>query len=468
MNNYIKIIRALTIILIFTLSVSGCTMAPKYVRPDAPIPNNYGTASFMEEAGNLPGWRDFFRDPVMQRVIETALENNRDLRVSLLNIEKTRAQYQIQRSDLLPTVNAAAGADIRHSPADLSATGVKGISRQYSASLGFSSFELDIFGRVRSLTEQALETYYSVEEEAKAAQLSLVAETAGMYLQLVADREVYDLTKYTVKTREDSYRLIKERFNAGIASDLDLSQAETILEEAKTNMAVVATRVGQDENYLSLLMGAPIPYELPEIRKLSDVEPLADLPEGLPSALLERRPDIMAGEHVLMAANANIGAARANFFPTITLTGAFGKMSSDYTNLFDGGAKAWSFLPQISVPIFDTGRNTATLRVSEAERDIAVARYEKTVQTAFREVADCLVQRANITEQLRAQEALVAATGRSYKHADTRYHAGTSDYLAVLDAQRSFYNAQSNLIGTVMLREANALTLYKALGGGWQ
>ncbi len=452
------------------LTATGCTMAPKYARPDAPIPNAWPAAAGEATGAGAepPRWQGFFRDAPMRRVIELALENNRDLRVSMLNIEKTRAQYRIQRADLLPSINATGSASNQHLPVGLSGTGVKGVTRQYSASLGFSAFELDLFGRIRSLTEQALETYYSVEEEARTARLSLMAETAAMYLQLVADREVYDLTKATAENRRTTYDLIKNKFEAGVASDLDVSQAQTILDEAMVSLAAAATQVGQDENYLALLMGCPLPQDLPMVRRLAHVESLDDLGEGLPSNLLERRPDIRAAEHTLMGANANIGAARANFFPTISLTAAFGKMSSDYNNLWDPGSKAWSFLPQVSLPIFDTGRNKAALGVAETERDIAVARYEKAVQTAFREVADTLVQRANIGDQLAAQESLVSATNRSVAHANTRYSAGVGNFLDILDAERSLYTARSGLIGARLLRETNALTLYKALGGGWQ
>lgn len=462
-----RFLSALLPVLLLAMLASGCTMAPKYARPDAPIPNTYNNLDAGADTP-LPPWRNFFPDETMQRVIGLALENNRDLRVSLLNIEKTRAQYRIQRADLLPTINATGSSANQHLPADLSTTGVKGVSRQYSAGLGFTAFELDIFGRVRSLTEQALETYYSVEQEAQAATLSLVAETAAMYLQLVADRELYDLTAATSENRRISYELIKHRFEAGTASDLDLSQAQTILDEARVSLASAATRVGQDENALALLIGAPLPQYLPEVRRLADVKPLRDIPAGRPSSLLERRPDIRAAEHALRGANANIGAARANFFPTISLTGFFGKMSSDYNNLWDAGSKGWSFSPQVSFPIFDMGRNVATLEVSEAQRDIAVAQYEKCIQVAFREVADALVQREHIGDQMEAQRSLVSASTRSYEHSNARYEVGVSPFINVLDAQRSLFSAQSDLIATRLLRETNALSLYKALGGGWE
>lgn len=449
---------------------SGCTMAPTYARPDLPIPNTYPASGEVTEGrdAELPGWKGFFKDAPMRRVIELALANNRDLRVSMLNIEKTRAQYRIQRADLLPTINAAGSANNQHLPASVSGTGVKGVTRQYSASLGFSAFELDLFGRIRSLTEQALENYYSVEEEARSAQLSLIAETAAMYLQLVADREVYDLTQATADNRRKTFELIQQKFEVGVASDLDVSQAQTILDEAMVSLAAAATQVGQDENYLALLMGHSLPAELPMVRRLAQVDSMADVPEGLPSALLARRPDVLAAEHTLLGANANIGAARANFFPTITLTGDLGKMSAEYNNLWDAGSRAWSFLPQITLPIFDMGRNKATLDVAETDRDIAVARYEKAIQAAFREVADTLVQRANIGNQMTAQESLVAATNRSVAHANTRYGVGVGNFIDLLDAERSLYTARSGLISARLLRETNALTLYKALGGGWE
>ena len=458
---------------IVMLFAVGCTMAPKYTRPDAPIPNHYPMQNHVErndviENTSLPAWKAFFKDEIMREVIELALVNNRDLRISMLNIERIRAQYRIQRADLLPTVNAASSATIQYLPADVSSTGERGISRQYAASLGFSAFELDLFGRIRSLSEQALQTYYSAEEEAKSAKISLVAETAAMYLQLVADRENYDLTMSTMLSWEKKYDLIKCKYEAGVASDLDLSQARSFLDESRVNLAGIAIQVGQDENALALLIGCPIPETLPKIRRLADVVPLKDIPEGLPSTLLERRPDIRAAEHLLKGANANIGAARANFFPSISLTGNLGKLSMNYRTLFDASQGSWLFMPQITVPIFDVGRNMALLDMSKTDRKIAVARYEKVIQNAFKEVADTLVTRDFIGERMAAQESLVDSTQRSHLHASSRYDAGVSDYLNVLDAKRSLYAAQIGLIGARLSRESNALMLYKTLGGGWQ
>ncbi len=448
---------------------AGCTLAPKYIRPDAPIPVNYpaGAPLPSKEFPDL-GWREFFTDPCMQQLIELALANNRDLRISVLNIEKVRAQYGIQRADLLPTVAAAADASSQRLPADMTGIGRSGIVRQYSVSLGFSSFELDLFGRIRSLTQQALESFHSAEMDARTAQISLVAEVAGVYLQLIADRELLDITKATYKNRKGQYELVNKKFSSGVASQLDASQAKSIMEEARSNVARYETSVGQAENYLALLLGAPLPEDLPEVRKLSRIEMLADIPEGLPSSLLERRADIQSAEHMLKGANANIGAARANFFPSIVLTGSTGTVSRDFSSLFDGGTGFWSFMPQVTLPIFDTGRNIAALEESEASRNIAVAQYEKTIQTAFREVADTLVQRKNIGEQLSAEASLLKATTTTFELASARYDVGVDSYLNVLDAQRSLYSAQQSYISTKLLRETNALTLYKALGGGWR
>jgi multidrug efflux system outer membrane protein len=456
--------------LLCVVLLSACTLAPKYERPGMPVyysEYHKGAGLYGQAEQNL-GWREFFTDPGMRMLIETALVNNRDLRLAVLNIEAVRGRYRIQRADLLPTIGASGQYSVTDTPAEFSFTRQRTITRQYTASLGFSVFELDLFGRVRSLTEAALETYYSVEHDAKTAQLSLVAEIAAVYLQLISDRELLDITRATFNNRKGQYDLVRNKFNSGVASQLEVSQAQSIMEEARSNVARYETRVGQAENLLVLLLGAPLPTDLPDVRKLSRTNMLADIPEGLPSSLLERRPDIQAAEHRLKAANANIGAARANFFPTFSLTGAFGSMSSEYSNLFTGKAEFWQFLPQVYLPIFDTGRNIARLNVSETERQIAVATYEKAIQNAFREVMDCLVQRANIGEQMSAETALLRSTSTAFNLASARYDVGVDSYLNVLDAQRSLYSAQQSYISTKLLREINAIQLYKALGGGWQ
>ena len=458
----------LAFMLCLPVLLGSCTMAPKYARPDLPVPRDYTQEPLPAQAVQGITWREFFQESTTRRLIEVALANNRELRVAMLNIEKTRAQYRIQRADLLPTVAAAADSNSQQLPAEFTGTGASGITRRYSATLGFSAFELDLFGRIRSLTDQALETFHSVEEDAKTAQISLIAEVAGIYLQLIADRELLDITKATYKNRKGQYELVRNKFQSGVASQLEVSQAGSIMEEARSNVARYATSVGQAENYLHLLLGAPIPRDMPELRKLSQVQVLPDIPAGVPSNLLERRPDIKAAEHRLRASNANIGAARANFFPTISLTGSFGTVSADASDLFGPGNGFWQFLPSVSLPIFDTGRNIATLQMSEADKQIAVAQYEKSIQTAFREVVDTLVQRQYIGEQMAAESDLLKSTTTSYNLASARYDVGVDSYLNVLDAQRSLYSTQQSYINTKLLRETNALTLFKALGGGWK
>ena len=453
--------------------LTGCTMAPSYTRPDAPVATDWPagpayttktTQADQKPVAEIP-WRDFFVEPRLQKVIELALANNRDLRVAALTIDKTRAQYQIQRADLLPQIDATAGAAIQRLPADLSASGQARINRQYSVGLGVSSYELDLFGRVRSLKDQALEQYLATEQAQRAVQISLVAEVANVWLVLAADRERLKLAQDTLKSQQESLQLIQHRFDAGASSQLDLRQAQTRVEAARVDSALYTAQLAQTENALTLLVGTPVPAELLP-SELSSVAALQPLPAGLPSEVLLQRPDILAAEHRLKSANANIGAARANFFPRIGLSASFGTASASLNDLFQPGSTAWSFMPQASVPLFDTGANLARLDVSTAERDIAVAQYEKTIQIAFREVADSLASNGTLAEQLAAQQALTEATADSYRLSEARYSKGVDSYLTVLDSQRSTYSAQQGLISVRLAKLANEVTLYKVLGGG--
>lgn len=455
------------------LILSGCTMAPSYTRPDAPVaaawPSGPAYTAQAAQADQKPvaeiPWREFFIEPRLQQVLALAINNNRDLRVAALTIDKTRAQYQIQRADLLPQIDATAGAAIQRLPADLSASGQARINRQYSVGLGVSSYELDLFGRVRSLKDQALEQYLSTEQAQRAVQISLVAEVANVWLALAADRERLKLAQDTLKSQQESLQLIQHRFDAGASSQLDLRQAQTRVEAARVDSALYTAQLAQTENALTLLVGTPVPAELLP-SALSSVTALQPLPAGLPSEVLLQRPDILAAEHRLKSANANIGAARANFFPRIGLSASFGTASASLSDLFQSGSTAWSFMPQASVPLFDTGANLARLDVSKAERDIAVAEYEKTIQTAFREVADTLAGNGTLGEQLAAQQALTEATADSHRLAEARYSKGVDSYLTVLDSQRSTYSAQQGLISVRLAKLANEVTLYKVLGGG--
>lgn len=454
------------------LILSGCTMAPSYTRPAAPVPASWPSGPAYKAEAAKPDqqplaeapWREFFIEPRLQKTIELALANNRDLRVAALTIEKTRAQYQIQRADLLPQINGTAGATIQRLPADL-AGGQARINRQYSVGLGVSSYELDLFGRVRSLKDQALEQYLATEQARRAIQISLVAETANAWLTLGADRERLKLAQETLRSQLESFQLIQHRFEAGASSQLDLSQAQTRVEAARFDSALFTAQSAQAQNALQLLVGAPVPAELLP-SELGSVTALQELPVGLPSDVLLARPDILAAEHRLMGANANIGAARAAFFPRIGLSAGFGTASASLTDLFQPGSLAWNFMPQISVPLFDTGKNLANLTVSKADRDIALAQYEKAIQTAFREVADTLASRGTLGDQLTAQQSLSEATSDSYRLSEARYNNGVDSYLTVLDSQRSTYSAQQGLISVRLAHLANQVTLYKVLGGG--
>ena len=461
-------------IAITLLVLSGCaSMAPKYTQPAAPVPSEWPSGPAYKESAAKPGepaaadikWQEFFIDKQLQRLIGLALENNRDLRIAALNIERSQALYRIQRADLFPTVDAAASAVEARTPGVLSGTGNAITTHQYSVGLGFSAYELDLFGRVMSLKDQALEQFFSTEEARRSVQISLVAEVANNYLTLAADKESLKIARDTFTSQQTSYNLIKSRFEAGASSELDLRQAQTSVDSARVDIARFTSLVAQDENALALVIGAPVPPDLLP-SGLSAITAMKELSAGLPSDVLQRRPDILEAEHLLKAANANIGAARAAFFPRITLTTSIGLSSDQLSGLFKGGTGTWMFAPQITLPIFDTGRNRANLKVSEVDREIFLAQYEKAIQGAFREVADALAQRGTLGDQLEAQQSLTDATAVSYRLSEARYEKGISSYLNVLDSQRSLYSAQQGLIAVRLFRLTNLVTLYKVLGGG--
>lgn len=458
------------------LLLGGCVnLAPGYERPAAPVPGRY-PEPLAKDAEDTPaegaaasdvGWRSFFADARLRGLIELALDHNRDLRVAVLNITQARAQYRIQDAATLPTLSAAGSSTATRTPAGLSGTGEAVTSHQYSATLGVSAYELDLFGRVRNLSAQALEQYLSTEEARRSTQISLVAEVATAYLTWAADLERLALARETLRSQSDTYALTKRRFDLGSASALTLRQVQTSVDSARVDVARYTGQVAQDRNALALLLGAPVPEELAP-RALGDsLNALPELPAGLPSALMLRRPDLLQAEHQLKAATANIGAARAAFYPRISLTASAGSGSGELSGLFKGGSGSWTFLPQISLPIFDGGANRAGLDNAVAGRDIALAQYEKAIQSAFREVADALAQREALSGQLEAQQSLVEASGEALRLSDARFARGVDSYLDVLDAQRTWYGAQQTLIGTRLSRLTNGVTLYKALGGGW-
>ncbi|TKW61365.1 MAG: efflux transporter outer membrane subunit [Blastochloris viridis] len=458
------------LVLLAATALTACTMAPRYERPEAPVAaswaNQTGTAI---EAAREISWRKVFVAPELQTLITEALANNRDLRIATLNIEAARAMYRIQRADLLPSINATGTGTRQRVPENASLTGSSEITSSYAANIGAAAYELDLFGRVRSLSRRAFNQYMATEEGRNAAQTTLVAEVATAYLTYLADAELLKLTEDTLKTQQESYDVISRSFDMGVGSQLEVSQAATQVETARANLAIYKRQLEQDKNALTLLVGKEIDPKLLAPKSLNSVMVMDELPVGLPSDVLLQRPDIRQAEYVLKGENANIGAARAAFFPSISLTGSAGFASNSLDNLFSSGSGgAWAFTPQITLPIFQTGRLLANLKLANTNRDIAVAQYEKAIQTAFREVADGLVARTTYTEQLQAQQALVAASEKAYVVSQARYKQGLDSNLTQLDAQRSFYAAQQNEIGVRLQRLVNLANLYKALGGGQQ
>ncbi|WP_422417784.1 AdeC/AdeK/OprM family multidrug efflux complex outer membrane factor [Pseudomonas sp. GZD-222] len=452
--------------------LGGCSLIPDYQTPESPVATQWpqGPAYSPTESANVAaaeqGWRQFFQDPALQQLIQTSLVNNRDLKVAALNIDAYRAQYRIQRADLFPAVSANGSGSRQRMPADMSQTGESGITSTYSATLGVSAYELDLFGRVRSLTEQQLEIYLSSEEARRSTQIALVASVANAYFTWQADQDLLKLTEDTLKTYEQSYALTLRSNEVGVASALDLSQARTSVEGARVKLAQYQRLVAQDQNSLAVLLGTGIPANLPAAKDL-DSDLLAEVPAGLPSDVLHRRPDIQEAEHLLKAANANIGAARAAFFPSISLTANAGTISPDMSGLFNGGSGTWLFQPQINLPIFNAGALRASLDYSKIQKDINVAKYEKTIQTAFQEVSDGLAARKTFNEQLQAQRDLVSANQDYYRLAERRYRIGVDSNLTFLDAQRQLFNSQQSLITDRLSQLVSEVNLYKALGGGW-
>ncbi|WP_098016054.1 efflux transporter outer membrane subunit [Paraburkholderia caribensis] len=462
------------------LLAMGCTMAPHYQRPLLPVANsfsadttyaNQSSRSSVRSANGQPaadiGWRQFFVDPRLKRLIEIALSNNRDLRVSVLNIAAARSQFQITRSELFPTIAAVASGDRQRQPNVFSpVAGRNYMTASYSVGLS-ASWEIDLFGRVQSLRDQALATYFATAQARKAAEISLVSQVADQYLALLAADDELKVTDGTLRTGRESYAMVKLAFDNGTGSELDMQQARTVVEAALANhQAQVRTRA-QAINALVLLIGEPLPDDLPAGLPLDAQDLLVDIPAGLPSDLLARRPDIVEAEQNLLSANANIGAARAAFFPRISLTGAFGSASTTLTTLFKAGTGAWSFAPQIVLPVFEGQSNVANLNYAYVQRDIHIAEYEKSVQVAFREVSDGLVARGTYDEQIAALERNERAQRRRLELSDLRYRHGTERYLSVLTAQTDLYSAQQQLIYARLARWTNLVDLYRALGGGW-
>lgn len=452
--------------------LAGCNLAPVHETPALPVPARFpaaGEAPGVVEnavAADAIAWRDYFAHPALRGAIELALANNRDLRIAALNIEAARATYRIQDADRLPSLAATASQNAQRIPADLSGGETAEITRPASVSLGFTAFELDFFGRVRNLRSAALDSYLASAEARRSAQISLVAEVARLWLALAAERERLALAERTRSNRAAALDLIRRSQAVGAVSGLDLRQAETLLEAATVEVARAATRAAQAGNALDLVVGAPLPAALHPVALSVPVASIAALPAGLPAEVLTRRPDILAAELRLRAANANIGAARAAFFPSIQLTASAGTASASLGGLFEPGSGAWAFLPQIRLPLFEAGRLRAGAELARVQRDLRVAEYEQAIQVAFREVADALAERARLAERLAASQRLRDASAAAFELAGARHRAGLDSYLGLLDAQRALYAAEQDLIESRQADAGNRVTVYKVLGGG--
>jgi multidrug efflux system outer membrane protein len=476
--------RSLLIATAASLALAGCNLAPAYVRPGSGAPATlpqggvYPAAATDAPDVSTIGWRTFFTDPKLQQVIALGLENNRDLQIAAGNVLQARAQYRIQRADRFPGVAATGSATYTNNPLGAlgggavggagagAVTGSSGNIEIYQVNAGISAFELDLFGRVRNLSKAALEQYFATEEAQRATRISLIAEIASAYATMAADQDQLRIAEQTLESFARSLELTRAQFRIGTASELEARQSETNYEGARNDIAALKTQIARDQNALNLLVGTTVTADLlPAGLGRGDVT-LSDLPAGIRSDVLLRRPDVLQAEHQLIAQNANIGAARAAFFPRISLTATIGTLSTALGGLFGGGTDVWNVAPSASLPLFDFGRTKGNLRFAEASRTVAVATYQRAVQTAFREVADALAQRGTITEQVRAREARANAAAVAARLSDARYRAGVDSFLTSLDAQRTSYAAQQDVVTTRLARISNLVELYRSLGGG--
>ncbi|MEN5139385.1 efflux transporter outer membrane subunit [Pseudomonas juntendi] len=460
-----------TLSLALALVLSGCSLIPDYQRPAADVPASWPqgaayAAPAKADDGRLMAWQSVFQDPALQRLVDQALANNTDLRQAALNVEAYRALHLIQRAEQFPQVDLGASGSRQRVPADLSPTDETTIQSQYQVALGVS-YELDLFGRLRRLSQAAAEQYLASDAARYSVQVSLVADVATAYLTWRSDQDQLALARSTLKSQGDSLGLVEDRFNNGTASQIDVRQARTLVSQAQVQESLYTRQVAQDLNALERLIGGRLPGDLPAGRSLSEPV-LAQFPTGLSSDVLLRRPDIRAAEHRLLAADANIGAARAAFFPSITLTGAAGTSSAELDGLFKGGSGVWQFMPQINLPIFNAGRLRADLDYARIRRDINVSEYEGTIQTAFQEVADGLAARGTYGKQLQSQQGRVDDNQAYYDLARQRYDEGVDSYLSVLDAQRELFSARQQLIQDRLGQLTAEVGLFKAIGGGWQ
>jgi multidrug efflux system outer membrane protein len=466
---------ALTLGVLFSLALGGCDLAPKYVRPALPVPPTLANSD-----GAAPGmaadvaWRSFFVDPHLQQLITLALANNRDLRIAVANVAQSRAQFGARKADLFPTVSGSGSATFqKESESEIAAltgqpynSAIPRRGNSYQADLGFSSWEIDLFGQLRNQTREAFETYLANQAARDAAQVLLISEVASDYLTLAADKDALAIAEVTAKSDLATLELTRKLLQVGTGSEIDVRQAQGSYDSTSADLERRKALVAQDLDALQLVVGAPPPADLLPAGLPETGATIQQLPVGLSSEVLLRRPDIAEAEHKLRAANADIGAARAAFFPQISLTATLGTYSTALSGLFAGGNGTWNVAPQASLPIFDFGKNAANLRYSKASRDLAVAQYEKAIQTAFKEVADALAQRATIDKQLAAQTAFADDASATLRLTELRYRTGVDQFLNVLDAQRTLYSAQQTLISTRLTEQSNMVELYRSLGGG--
>ncbi|MGA4531687.1 efflux transporter outer membrane subunit [Ectopseudomonas chengduensis] len=455
-------------LLTLAITLGGCSLAPHYERPEAPVAADWQVADANGTRAQALDWQTFIVDADLRRAVDTALNNNRSLRQALLDIEAARAQYRIQRADRLPSINANASGNRQRLPADQSQTGRSEVTSVYQVGLGLAEYEVDLFGRVRNLSESALETYLATEEATRATQISLIAEVIQAYLTRDGALRRKALVEQTLDSRLASLELVSRRREVGAATALDYQEAVGLAEQAKAERESTERQLRQADNALALLLGTPDAGRLLPSTPRDELMVLQDIAPGTSSELIVRRPDILASEHRLKARNADIGAARAAFFPRITLTGSVGSSSTELSGLFEGGSRAWSFAPALSLPIFAGGRNRANLDLAEVRQDAAVADYEGTIQTAFREVADALAATDTLRREETARRALAESSRAAEALAEARYRGGVDDHLRYLDAQRSSFNDQTTLIQISTDRQLALADLFRALGGGWQ
>ena len=465
--------RRIVILLAGAVMLTGCNMAPDHIRPIGAIPSQFPQGGVYPAAvpqatdATAIGWRDFFVDSKLRSVIALGLENNRDLRVAAANVLQARAQYRVQRADLFPTVTASASHDSGRTP--ISTEGGQIATEVFSIDVGLSAFEIDLFGRVRNLSRAALEQYFATEDAQRAARISLIGEIASAFLTLAADKEQLVVSQEALESFRQSLELTRAQFRVGFASELDVRQAETGYQGARNDLVVLATQIAQDRNALNLLVGTQIAEELlPAPMDGASDYTLSDLPASLSSLILLKRPDVRMAEHQLAAQEANIGAARAAMFPTISLTSAVGLIANPLSGLFKAGAEEWNVTPSATLPLFDAGRRNANLQSAKASRQAAVATYEKALQTAFSEVADALAERGTIFEQVDARTARAHAATAAERLSFARYRVGVDSFLVALDSQRTAYSARQDLVTTRLARAENLVQLYRVFGGGLQ